>query len=147
MRRDISAATVAALALGAVLVAGCARRSPRYGTAGTHMQRVGADTVGQWLSGTRALLGTHKTTEGNTVTVDSSGALTVNLGDTATVHGHVTGDEDTVTISDDVCKDPGVYVVHGGPNGPMFTAVSDACAPRRADLTGDTTKPTGTAAP
>lgn len=143
MRNDISAAAVAMLVLGTGLVVGCVRRSPRYGSAGTHLRHSSKGMVTDTPSGVDAMIGTHTTTEGNTFTVDSTGALTVHLGDTTTVHGTVTGDQDTVTISDDLCKGPGVYVVHGDSSGLDFTAISDACAARRGDLTGDTTRSAG----
>jgi type IV pilus biogenesis protein CpaD/CtpE len=142
MRLNRPASTILLALATTALLAGCTSKASDQGASGTSADTgmaPGMAASAQPEGGMAAFVGTHQTTQGNTMKVDSDGSFTVSTRDSVFVHGHATASGDTITITDDVCAQPGVYVVHAGPNGPRYTLVSDACNDRRADLTGDTT--------
>lgn len=144
MRRYRPASTLFLSLTAAALLAGCGQKASESGAsdmAADTSSMSGMSSAGeQAAGGLAALIGTHTSPGGSTLAVDSDGSFTVSEGDSVAVHGHMTANGDTVTITDDYCKDQtGVYVVRMGSSGPEFTLVSDPCADRRADLAGDTT--------
>jgi hypothetical protein len=135
-------ATAVGLALTtAALLAGCQKEaSDQMAADSAGMSSMQMEAGGAGQGGLAALIGTFQSVgEGNTITVQENGSFTVSQGDSVAVHGQMTASGDTVTITDDYCDGPGVYIVHAGTSGPVFTAISDECQDRKADLAGDTT--------
>ncbi len=136
---------VAVTMAATTLLSGCQKKASDQmaaDTSGTSSMQMQGDTGGS-PGILAAMVGTHTTTMGNTMKVNADGSFTVTEDDSVAVHGQMKASGDTVTITDDVCDGPGVFVVHMEASGPTFTTVSDSCQPRRADLAGDSTATSG----